>query len=57
MHKENEDIRKQTKKCEICLEKFSLLDGTNYFLNCNCVLYNIFFDNMVKVAIENNYLP
>ncbi|KAL6602388.1 hypothetical protein U3516DRAFT_759951 [Neocallimastix sp. 'constans'] len=33
MHKENEDIRKQTKKCEICLEKFSLLDGTNYFLN------------------------
>ena len=52
-----DDAKKQTKKCEICLEEFSLLDETNYFLNCNCVLHNVCFDNMVKSAIESNNLP
>ena len=53
----NEDAKKQIKKCEICLEDFSLLDFTNYFLNCNCVLHNTCFDNLVKNSIENNTLP
>ena len=52
-----DDAKNQTKKCEICLEEFSLLDATNYFLNCNCVLHNVCFDNMVKSAIESNNLP
>ena len=52
-----EDEKKQVKKCEICLEEFSLLDFTNYFLNCNCIIHNVCFDNMVKAAIENNSLP
>ena len=52
-----EDQKSQTKKCEICLEEFSLLDITNYFLNCNCVLHNTCFDNMVKSAVESNNLP
>ena len=55
--KAKEDEKLQTKKCEICLEDFSLLDFTNYFLNCNCVLHNICFDNLVKTAIESNNLP
>ena len=54
---EKEDEKKQIKKCEICLEEFSLLDFTNYFLNCNCIIHNVCFDNMVKAAIENNNLP
>ena len=53
----NEDQKFQIKKCEICLEDFSLLDITNYFLNCNCVLHNTCFDNMVKAAVESNNLP
>ena len=52
-----EDEKNQVKKCEICLEEFSLLDYTNYFLNCNCVLHNVCFDNLVKSAVENNSLP
>jgi hypothetical protein len=52
-----EDEKNQVKKCEICLEEFSLLDCTNYFLNCNCVLHNVCFDNLVKSAVENNSLP
>ena len=52
-----EDEKSQTKKCEICLEEFSLLDITNYFLNCNCILHNVCFDNMVKAAVESNNLP
>ena len=52
-----EDEKAQIKKCEICLEEFSLLDITNYYLNCNCVLHNVCFDNMVKSAVENNTLP
>ena len=51
------DALKQKKKCEICLEDFSLLDVTNYFLNCNCVLHNKCFDEMVKTAVVNNTLP
>ena len=54
---QKEDEKKQVKKCEICLEEFSLLDFTNYFLNCNCIIHNICFDNMVKSAIESNNLP
>ena len=52
-----DDAKNQVKKCEICLEEFSLLDITNYFLNCNCVIHNVCFDNMVKSAIESNNLP
>ena len=52
-----EDEKAQTKKCEICLEDFSLLDITNYYLNCNCILHNVCFDNMVKAAVESNSLP
>ena len=55
--RQDEDASMQNKKCEICLEEFSLLDGTNYFLNCNCVLHNKCFDEMVKSAVENNTLP
>jgi len=54
---EKEERERIHKKCEICLENFSLLDGTNYFLNCNCVIHNICFDNMIRVAIESNNLP
>ena len=54
---QEEDSLKQVKKCEICLEDFSLLDCTNYFLNCNCILHNKCFDDMVKAAVENNTLP
>ena len=54
---QKEDEKKQVKKCEICLEEFSLLDFTNYFLNCNCIIHNVCFDNMVKAAIESNNLP
>ncbi|ORX77985.1 hypothetical protein BCR32DRAFT_270310 [Anaeromyces robustus] len=54
---EEEEISKQTKQCEICLEDFSLLDSSNFFLNCGCVIHNTCFDNMVKVAVENNNLP
>ena len=54
---QDQDALNQNKKCEICLEEFSLLDCTNYFLNCNCVLHNKCFDEMVKTAIENNTLP
>ena len=53
----NKDAQNQTKKCEICLEDFSLLDETNYFLDCNCVLHNKCFDDLVKAAVENNTLP
>ena len=53
----NRNASQQKKKCEICLEDFSLLDETNYFLNCNCVLHNKCFDDMVKSAVENNTLP
>ena len=56
IHQEQE-ASKQIKKCEICLEDFSLLDYTNYFLNCNCVFHNKCFDEMVKSAINNNSLP
>ena len=55
--KNKQETLKQVKKCEICLEEFSLLDGTNYFLNCNCILHNKCFDDMVKSAIESNNLP
>jgi len=55
--KEEQENSKQIKKCEICLENFSLLDATNYFLNCNCVLHNKCFDEMVKNAVKNNSLP
>ena len=54
---QDDDASMQNKKCEICLEEFSLLDCTNYFLNCNCVLHNKCFDEMVKSAVENNTLP
>ena len=54
---QEKDALNQNKKCEICLEDFSLLDCTNYFLNCNCVLHNKCFDEMVKTAVENNTLP
>ena len=54
---QDEDASRQNKKCEICLEDFSLLDCTNYFLNCNCILHNKCFDEMVKSAVENNTLP
>ena len=53
----NKDAQKQIKKCEICLEDFSLLDNTNYFLNYNCVIHNKCFDEMVKSAVESNNLP
>ena len=55
--KEEQENSKQIKKCEICLENFSLLDATNYFLNCNCVLHYKCFDEMVKNAVKNNSLP
>ena len=55
--RQEKDASNQSKKCEICLEDFSLLDCTNYFLNCNCVLHNKCFDEMVKIAVENNTLP
>ena len=54
---EEQEVSKQIKRCEICLENFSLLDSINYFLNCNCVLHNKCFDEMVKNAVENNSLP
>ena len=54
---QEKDALNQKKKCEICLEEFSLLDCTNYFLNCNCILHNKCFDEMVKAAVENNTLP
>ena len=53
----NKDGQKQNKKCEICLEDFSLLDCTNYFLNCNCIIHNKCFDELVKNAVESNNLP
>ena len=56
-NQQEKDSEKQTKKCEICLEDFSLLDCTNYFLNCNCIIHNKCFDEMVKAAVENNTLP
>ena len=52
-----EDEKLQIKKCEICLEDFSLLDITNYYLNCGCILHNVCFDSMVKAAVESNNLP
>ena len=54
---QEKDSLNQKKKCEICLEEFSLLDCTNYFLNCNCILHNKCFDEMVRTAVENNTLP
>ena len=55
--RQEQDALNQSKKCEICLENFSLLDCTNYFLNCNCILHNKCFDEMVKSAVESNSLP
>jgi len=55
--KSKEEEKEQKKKCEICLEDFSLLDCTNYFLNCNCIIHNKCFDELVKNAVENNNLP
>ena len=45
----NKDEQNQKKKCEICLEDFSLLDCTNYFLNCNCIIHNKCFDELSLV--------
>ena len=55
--KSDQEAQNQKKKCEICLEDFSLLDCTNYFLNCNCIMHNKCFDELVKSAVENNNLP
>ncbi len=47
----------QKKKCEICLEEFSLLDPNNYFLNCNCTLHYKCFDEYIKSQVEENKIP
>ena len=54
---DKKEEQEQKKKCEICLEDFSLLDCTNYFLNCNCIIHNKCFDELVKSAVESNNLP
>ena len=57
MSKEIQEQMSNFKKCEICLEDFDILDNTNYYLNCNCIIHNVCFDNMVKSDVENNKLP
>jgi len=55
-NKEQEN-NKQLKKCEICLEEFSLLNSNNYFLTCNCTIHDKCFDEYVKSQVEQNNLP
>ena len=55
-NKEQEN-NKQLKKCEICLEDFSLLDSNNYFLTCNCTIHDKCFDDYIKSQVEQNNLP
>ena len=39
------------------MSQYISLSKDNYYLNCNCVLHNVCFDNMVKAAVESNNLP
>ena len=52
-----QESNKQLKKCEICLEDFSLLNSNNYFLTCNCTIHDKCFDDYIKSQVEQNNLP